>query len=156
MGSYNGYQVAVVRQEICRNACRERPMRVEVWADRKSILDQSLDWVYCMLNSFLSTPHDLFLLSCSHLLPFICVWTEWRSFALQKPDRCVSPTVREVIIVWGKWRQTSQLKHIFLCYHSEMASIELDNSNNVCQVIIFPQVIPFSCRDILMNSIRIE
>ncbi len=30
MGSCNGDQVAVLRQDICGNACRERPMRVEV------------------------------------------------------------------------------------------------------------------------------
>lgn len=103
VGSCNEDQVAVVRRVICGNACRERPMRVEVWADRKSILDHSLDWAYCMLNSFLSMPHDLFLLLCSRVLPFICVWTEWRCLALQKPDRWVSPQVR---VGKGKWKQT--------------------------------------------------
>lgn len=157
MGNCNGDQVAVLRQDICGNACRERPMRVEVWADRKSILDQSLDWAYCMLNSFLSTPHDLFLLSCSRLPPFICVWTEWRCLALQKPDGWVSPEVSawSSLSEWNEDRFPALVQHIFLGYHSEMASIELDNWNNVCQVIRFPQVILFSSRDIHINSIRI-
>lgn len=102
--------VAVVRRKICGNAWRERPVRVEVWADRKSILDQSLDWAYCMLNSFLSTPHDL---SSSHVLAFclsyVCGQNEDVWHIRNQTAGLVLGSARVVIIVWGKWRQTPSL-----------------------------------------------